>query len=141
MPPRLRAMAAKMSLVAIETMAVRKVSHSKSRISRQKRAAAAELGLVELRADVMVVEDVAHAERPERPGDEEDQVRRVAALQEVDAPLAAHPEGEPQLVPERRDILPQVAERAVAVRRHGVAVDVHALEHLVAQPRSPYPSG
>ena len=36
MPPRPRAMAAKLSLVAIDTLALRKVSHSKARISLQK---------------------------------------------------------------------------------------------------------
>jgi hypothetical protein len=52
----------------------------------------AKLGLVELRADIMMVEEVAHAERAQRPGDKEDQVGRVATVQDVDAPLAPDPQ-------------------------------------------------
>ena len=119
--------------MAIETMAVRNVSRSTSTISRQSSPAPAELGLVELRADVVVVEEVAHAERPERPGDEEDQVGRVAAVQDVDPALAPHPQRQPELVPERGAVLAQVAERPVALGGQRMAVDVHAFEQLVVR--------
>ena len=48
-------------------------------------AALAELGLVELGVDVVMIEDVALAEELERPGDEEDQIGRVAALDRVES--------------------------------------------------------
>ena len=77
-----------------------------------------------------MVEDVADAERPERPGDEEDQIRRVAAVQDVDPLLAADAERQPGLVPERGAVFAQVAERAGALGRQVVAVDLDALEPL-----------
>ena len=97
-----------------------------------ERPAAAVLGLVELRADVVVVEDVAHPPGPQRPGDQEQRSGRVAAVQDVDPALAPHPVGEAQLVAERGAVFAQVVPNpADAVGAQRVAVDVHPVEHLV----------
>ena len=61
-------------------IALQNVSRWTSPIRRQSDPAG-QTGLVEFRADVVVVEGVAHAERTQRQGDEEDQVGRVAAEQ------------------------------------------------------------
>src|SRR5699024_10963982 len=65
-------------------------------------AALLELGLEKLGADIVMVEDVAHAERAERQRDEKDQVGRVAAMDHVDAAPAQHAKGKAKLV-EKRD--------------------------------------
>src|SRR5262245_23238440 len=62
--------------------------------------AAAELGLVELGAKVMVVEHELLAQRPERDADQKEQVRRIARVDDVEAAgekdLPAEIEGLPQ---------------------------------------------
>jgi len=81
------------------------VSRSSATISFQKKFAAAEFRLVELRVDVVVVEDEPLAEQLEEAADEEEEVRRIARMDHVEAAREKHAPGEHERPEERRAVL------------------------------------
>jgi hypothetical protein len=94
-------------------------------------AAAPELGFVELRARVVVVEDELLAEElVERP-DEEEQIRRIAGMHYVEAPFPQHFQAEEEAEEHRRRVLDEVAQGSRALGRQRIAPDVDAVDDLV----------
>ncbi len=80
----------------------------------------------------MVIEDIgAAAEQAEGPGDEEDQVGRVAALDRVEAAQAADFQRKAEFVEEGGGVLDGEAFCPLGFQRQGVAVDVDAVEEDV----------
>ncbi len=96
-----------------------------------EQAALVEFRLVKFGADVVVVEQIAHSEEPHHPGDQEDQVGRIAAMQDVDAAFPLHPQRQPELVPQRRAVFAQIAAGGIALGRQVVAIDMHPVQELV----------
>ena len=135
-------MALKLPLVAIETEAVAKVSRSQIRITHHSGPALAELGLVKLGADVVMVEQIAHPGQPVAPGQEEDQVGRVAAVDHVEAGAAADGAGEAEPGAERGAVFARIGERAgMRLGRHRMAPDADPLDLLIRACPSRGPSG
>src|SRR5688572_33256536 len=82
-----------------------------------------ELGLVELRVDVVVVEDEALAEELEESADEEEEVRRIARVDRVEAAREEHLPAERERLRERGRVLDGVALRPARLDRQVVAMD------------------
>ncbi len=97
-----------------------------------KEPALVELGFVKLRIDVVVIEDVTHAQKFERQRDKEDQIGRVAALDHVDPALEMDLPRQHRLPEQCRAIFSQKPDRALRLQRQRVAVDVDAFDHFEA---------
>ena len=95
-------------------------------------AALAELGLVEFRIQVVVIEDEAGAvEQLEPRRDDEDQIGRIAGMKDLEAALAAHAAGQGPFVPQGAGVLAQVADGGTDLGGQGMAIDVHPIEHFI----------
>jgi predicted ATPase with chaperone activity len=92
--------------------------------------AAPELRLVELRVDVVVVEDEFLAQELEETADEEEEVRRVARMDHVEAAREEDAPRQEERVEERGGVLDRVAQRALGLHREVVAVDRDAVDLL-----------
>src|SRR5580704_1090037 len=79
-----------------------------------------------------MVENVFHAEQLKDQGHQEDIVRRIAGLNDMEAVPQENPPGINKLPTEGPSVLPQISHRSVAFWGHWVAVDSNAAEHLVA---------
>src|SRR4029078_1092077 len=95
---------------------------------------AVKFGLEQFRADIVMVEHKASAEELERQRDEEDQIWRVAALDDVEAAFAPHSEQQAELVKQRSGIFEQEGEAAPGLERQRVAIDRDTVEHFVRRP-------
>ncbi len=113
--------------------AVRKVALSRASSPRRgRRLPSREARVVELGAEVVVVEDeprTVAAAQP--PGDGPEDVRRVARLQHVEPPLATSAEHQPGRREERVGVLQDEAERTASGRVGAVLQQRDALEDLV----------
>src|SRR5688572_10140218 len=96
-----------------------------------EQVAAAELGLVELRVGVVVVEHELLAEQLEQVADEEKEIRRVAGVDDVEAFAKKNFQAEEQGPGQRREVFDRIAERAFGFGRQRVAPDVDAVDRLV----------
>ncbi len=88
--------------------------------------AAVEPGEVQLGHQVVLVEDEPRAAPLQPQRRQEQQVGRVAGVDDVDR---ADPAGQPGGVPQRRSVLPQVAGRPSGGGAQRVAVDPHPVDH------------
>ena len=91
--------------------------------------AAPEARAVELGHQVVVVEDEARALAAQAARGQQQEVGRVAGVDDVEAPLAREPAHELAQAPQGLPVLARVAERAARGAQR-VAVDLDALEHL-----------
>src|SRR5579872_234184 len=80
----------------------------------------------------MMIENVLDAEQLKRQRDQEDIVRRIAALDHMKAMSHVDPRRIQKLPEQRRDVLPQIAKHGVSLRRHRVSVDVDPFNHLMS---------
>src|SRR5204863_1634242 len=88
---------------------------------------------VELGAGVMMVEEELLAEELVEAADEEEQIRRVAAVNDVKAARGKHAQRQHKRPQERRAVFDEVAERAGAFGRELVAPDMDAVDRLDAR--------
>ena len=94
-------------------------------------ARGAELGLVHLGREVVVVEQEPLAEQLPEAAERPVGLRRVADVEDVEAAAGhGHPDRLHRRAHEAPEELDDEAERALSVHRQRVAVDVHVLEHL-----------
>ncbi len=98
-----------------------------------KPAALAELGLVQLWIDIVMVEHEWLAEHvlPEA-GDDEHQVGRIARLHHVEPDLEIGLDAERELPGQRRAVFQRIAESAVGLQRQRMPEHVNAVEDFVA---------
>src|SRR6185437_9912290 len=96
--------------------------------------AASEFRLVELRVDVVMVEEEALAGNHlvER-ADEEDVIGRIARVDGIEAVAPQDLEREHELPEERGGVLQHVPPGAPRLERQGMAVDVNAVQALVSR--------
>ena len=119
------------SLVAMTTSAVANVIRSATATSDSRSLPAAELGLVELGQDVVLVEHHASPVEELVPRrHEEEQIGRVADLDHVEAALTPHSPREAAPHATGRRVLHEVAAARPPFDRHVVTIDVHALNGL-----------
>ncbi len=97
-----------------------------------KEVAPPELGFVQFRIDVMMVEQefLAH-EQLEKSGDQEEQVGRIAGMDNIEAVRELHLPGQARGVEQGEPVLQQVADGPLCLDRQVVAVDVDAVERLI----------
>ena len=103
----------------------RRAASRGSRGPRRDRSASVELG-----HEVVVVEDEARALAAQAACCQQQDVGRVARVDDVEAPVAREPAHQAPQAAQRLCVLARVAER-VAGRAQRVAVDLDALEQLV----------
>ena len=72
------------------------------------------------------------AEKPEHERHDEEQVRRVAEVHDVDAALPAHLQREPSGVPQGHRVFAQVAKWSARRRAQRIAQDAHAVDRRFA---------
>src|SRR6185437_3223775 len=94
--------------------------------------AVVELRLVELRAEVVVVEDEPDAEGPQGEGQRPEDVRRVAGLEDVEAITPEGPQGEPGGSDEGVGVLPEERRLSGTGGRRAVLVEGDPLDDLLA---------
>jgi hypothetical protein len=90
----------------------------------------AELGFVQLRVDVVVVEDELLAEQLEEPADQEEEVRRIAGMNHVEAARGEHPPAQRERLPARPPSTPARSPERRALERQVIAPDRDALQEL-----------
>ena len=110
MPPRVRAMRRKLSLVAIETTASRKLARSSRRSARSSARSLSPVGAPNLASKSSGLtswwsKEVAHPPAPPAPREQEEEVGRVAAVDEVEAARGVDLGGEPAHVAQRVGVL------------------------------------
>src|SRR5262252_6847690 len=80
----------------------------------------------------MMIENIFHPEEFEWQGHQEDIVRRIASLQDVEPVPKEDPPGIEEFPEKGRAVLPHVPHRAIAFAGHGMAIDTHPIHHFVA---------
>src|SRR5437879_10720396 len=90
----------------------------------------AELRLVELGVKIMVIEDELLAEQLKKSADEEEQVGRIAGVNDVETAREEHPPGEHKGPGERDRVFHGVACRARRLDQQAVAVNVDPVDRL-----------
>ena len=118
------------SLVEITMSAVRNVMRSSASSSLLAEAALAELGFVEFGIDVVVIEHELLAEQLVEAADEENRVRRIAGVDDVEAAPEQHLQRQPELHDQRHAVFERVAQRAVGLARQRMPMDVDAVDRL-----------
>ena len=91
----------------------------------------AELRLVKLRADVMVVEDIVNPLPLEAGGHHVDIVGGIASVDHMESAFLVNLAGQAVFMPQGREILPGVAYGAVALLGEVVTMDMHPLEVFI----------
>ena len=92
--------------------------------------APAELRLIELRIEIVMIEHELLAEQLEEAADQEKQVRRIAGMDDVESTGEEHPPGEQEGRDERNRVLHCIPGCARSLDRQVVAVDVDAVDRL-----------
>ena len=95
-------------------------------------AAPAELGFVELGIDVVVIEHELLAEQLVETADEENRVRRIAGVDDVEAAAEQDLQRQPELHDQRHAVLERITQRAVGLARQRMPVNVDAVDALEA---------
>ena len=95
-------------------------------------AALVELGLIQLGVDVVVVENILHAQQAELPSDKEDEIRRIATLNDINAAREKDLPRQHRFPEQRRAIFGQIAQRPTGIERQRVAIDMHTLNQFIA---------
>src|SRR5262245_21075743 len=80
----------------------------------------------------MMIENILHAEKLEWQGHQEDIVRRIASLQDMEPVTQEDPPGIEELPEKGGAVLPQIPHRAIAFTGHGMAIDMHPIDQFVA---------
>jgi hypothetical protein len=89
------------------------------------------LRLIELRAGIVLVENVFHSQEFERQGNQENSVGGVAALQDMNPAPQVNPPRVEKLPKQRAAVLAQIPVEAVSFFGHRVPVDMNSFDHLV----------
>src|SRR6516164_586036 len=79
----------------------------------------------------MMIKDVSDSQQFERQGNQEDQIRRIAALNHMESAPQKDPPRIPKLPKQRTAVFPEVPNMAVPFFRHRVPVDVNPLNNLM----------
>jgi hypothetical protein len=91
-----------------------------------------ELGFVQFRTQVVVIEDESGPVKHLEPcGHQEQEIRRIASMDYFETVTSLYPVGEPKLRPEGTSVFPQVADRAADFRRQIMPIDVNAFDLLI----------
>ena len=142
LPPRVSATRRYDSFVAITTSARRKASRSTSeRRAVQQVATLSEAREVELRDEVVVVEDEACAATSQRQRSEQHHVGRVARVDDVELPLAGQSPHEAKRSPERLRVLADIAEDTSTCRREREPVDLDSFDYARTVVSRSWPCG
>src|SRR5580700_6326812 len=80
----------------------------------------------------MIVKDILHSEQSEWQRDHEDVIRRITALNDMEPSATKNPPGIDEFPKKSASVLPQVSQRCGPLFRHGVPVDVNAINFLVS---------
>ena len=134
MPPRSMAMRRYELFGAIDMSATRKVQPLEEEfISLPSQVAPAEFRLVEFGIDVVMVEDEPDTENVfEEASGQEQEVGRVAGVENVEAAPEEDAPREDELPKQRRRVLDGIAERSLRFERQPMTVDVNSVDDLVS---------
>ena len=77
----------------------------------------------------MVVENEPGTAGAQDQSDEEQQIRRIACVHDVDRALATDLYREPQRMPQRHSVFPQIAHRPASRRPQRISQDADAFDH------------
>src|SRR5438132_10389057 len=95
-----------------------------------EKATPAELRFEELGVEIVVIENEFPSDELEESADQEEQIGRVAGVNDVDAACKQHPPGEQECPGERERVLHRIARGARCFDGQLVAVDVNPVNRL-----------